>query len=319
VRERFINKTFNDEALELIEECDAVIEKYVEAGYELTVRQLYYQMIARDLFPDSWIDYAYNHRYGLDGDTKNTQKNYKRFAGLVSDARLAGLLDWEAIVDRVRATVTNPHYRDVDHLLKVAVNWFEIDKRSDQPVHLEVMCEKDAVAGILEPVASRWDLPFTACRGYASQSLFYRIGKRLEAALDGGQAVAILYFGDHDPSGLDMDRDIRKRLAQFAHYTPDSLTFIRLALTAEQIREYASPPNPAKVTDSRAKAYIELHGRESWELDALDPDVLVGLLDRMVRRIQDNGLWRAAVEREKELVSELKERVGYDAIERGDR
>ena len=106
----------------------------------------------------------------------------------------------------------------------------------------------------------------------------------------------MLYLGDHDPSGEDMVRDIRDRLTEFGVHDPDVR---KIALTMEQIRKHKPPPNPAKLTDSRAKGYIEKYGDQSWELDALPPRELNRLTEAAIRDVIDIDKYNAVIEEEK--------------------
>ena len=148
------------------------------------------------------------------------------------------------------------------------------------------------------------DVSFSANKGYASLSHIYSIAKTFEEIYDNGhhsgQTPVILYFGDHDPSGLDMDRDIIKRIESLSNLSFSSYDFDRLALTKEQIEKYDPPPNPAKITDSRAEAYIKRFGHVSWELDALEPSVLDDLCRNAILDFRDNEKWDAKVEKENE-------------------
>jgi hypothetical protein len=309
MKEIFKEKRFRDSSLGVILSAVKVLESYMASGYSVTVRQLYYQMIAKDLFPDSWIDAEYNSKNGLPPDTKNTVRSYSKFGNLISDARMAGLIDWDSIEDRIRKTVSNTHWVSHEQILKAAVDSWAIDKWANQDCHVEVLCEKDAVSGIIEPVCSRHDVSFTACRGYSSQSLMYRKGKQFKKLMDDGKCVVLLYFGDHDPSGLDMDRDILERLSEFSRYAKDSFVFLRVALSLDQIEEYNPPPNPAKATDSRFKAYQKRFGKESWELDALSPEVLEALVSSSIKAVRDESKWMEMVEKEEVTREELRRRV----------
>lgn len=311
MKEAFVDKTFRADTLEVIELCEAVLEEYAKEGYDLTLRQLYYQMIARDLFPASWVD--------VQTGTKNNQKNYNRLGSIVNDARLAGLMDWDMIVDRVRSTERNSHWAHPGAILKASARWFAIDKWQDQPVHVEVMCEKQALEGVLLPVCEELDIGFTSNRGYTSQSFMYRKGKELARRLEEEKEVVILYLGDHDPSGLDMDRDVHERLRMFAtkeffdDLDPEAVRLERIALTMPQIKKYQPPPNPAKTTDSRYAAYIRQHGDESWELDAIEPRALAKLVRRAVEALLDEDLWEQACEDERAMKEELEEMASkYD-------
>jgi len=295
VREAFITgKDFKRDALEIIERCNEILNEFAAQGIDLSLRGLYYRLVARGYIP-------------------NTDQSYKRIGNIVSDARLAGLIDWDRIIDRVRETVTPSHWDSPAEIVRVAARQFAIDKWENQPTRVEVIAEKDAVSSILEPVCRELDIPYTANRGYASSSLMYQrgkaLGKILRGSLErgGGQHVLVLYFGDHDPSGLDMDRDVEDRLRQFAKTSQctHELEVVRLALTWPQIEEYEPPPNPAKLSDSRAASYITRHGDESWELDALDPLVLTDLVRTHVLEVRDEELWNEAVSREDEMRSKL--------------
>lgn len=283
MREQFTEHEFGAASLGLIAICNHILEEYTAQGYDLSLRQLYYQLVATGRIP-------------------NTEESYKRIGRLVSDARLAGYLDWDHIVDRGRETV-EPGYWDGDNpinVLDAARRAIRIDKWSFQGTHVEVMAEKDAVSGILEPVCEKLEVPFTANRGYASQSLLYRRSQIIDEKLDEGKNVVILYLGDHDPSGLDMDRDIEERVLLFTRfmenaYDHEQIDVQRVALTKEQIRLYNPPPNPAKLTDSRAAAYVKRHGPKSWELDALEPRVLAKLVEEAVLEHRDEAKWQEAL------------------------
>jgi hypothetical protein len=114
-----------------------------------------------------------------------------------------------------------------------------------------------------------------------------------------GQAPLVIHLGDHDPSGIDMTRDNTERLEMFiSHHLGRTIEVRRIALNMNQIEEYSPPPNPAKVTDSRAAAYIGRFGNSSWELDALEPNVLDSLIENTILEYRDETLWREAETRE---------------------
>lgn len=273
----------------LIETANRVIDEYTAQGYELTLRQLYYQFVSRDIIP-------------------NTQSDYKNLGTLISDARLAGLIDWEAIVDRTRNVRTLSHWNHPADIIGAAAGQFHLDRWADQPYRPEVWIEKDALVGIFERVCTELDVPLFSCRGYTSQSEMWAAAQRLLGYQGCGQKPVIYHFGDHDPSGRDMSRDIKDRLLLF---TGGKFYFKRLALNMDQIEQYSPPPNPAKVTDSRAAAYIAEFGDESWELDALEPAVLEALVRDNVSRIMDRDRMSAAIDRQasaRNILGQLAER-----------
>jgi hypothetical protein len=167
------------------------------------------------------------------------------------------------------------------------------------------MVEKDALSGVLEPVASELDIAITANKGYSSSSTMYEIGKRLARYVQQGKEITILYLGDHDPSGIDMTRDVQDRLETYGSlYQP--LDVDRLALNWDQIEIWQPPENPAKETDSRFAAYMSQYGESSWELDAVEPVQLADLVRDAVIARRDDDLWDEAVEMESVMTEELR-------------
>lgn len=295
-------KKFNERDQLVIDRCVGVVDRYVAQNIRMTLRQLYYQMIARDLFPDTWIDAAYNQKQGLPPDTKNTIKNYSRLSKLISDARLAGLVDWDAIEDRGRQPQSASEWATISDLMESALAAFRLPRWADQPRYVELWVEKDALASVLWPIARRHHITLMVNKGYSSQSAMYASSQRFIAAEDEGKDGVLLYIGDHDPSGEDMVRDIQERMAMFK---VQNLDVRKIALTMAQIEEFNPPPNPAKVTDPRAKKYIEEHGDESWEVDALPPDQLTRLVDEEMEGLVEVELWNDVLARERELKEKL--------------
>jgi len=290
----YVDKNFRGDTRLIIDRANGIIEDYLADGYTLTLRQLYYQFVARDVFPDSWIDVNYNRKNSLPDDTKNTQKNYARLGGIINDARLAGLIDWESIEDRTRGVEGNSHWDTPADIIRSAAASYSIDKWATQDWRLEIWVEKEALTGIFDRVCRELDVPLLACRGYVSQSEMWRAAGRMKRWENDGFKTKILHFGDHDPSGLDMTRDIQERFQVFGAGTKIE----RLALNYDQVQQYNPPPNPAKATDSRFEAYQQEFGDESWELDALEPRVLVSLVQDGVFEHRDVDRWDDAVKRE---------------------
>jgi hypothetical protein len=255
-------------SMALVRQANAIIGEYQRRSFSLTLRQLYYQFVAR-------------------GFLRNSQKNYKRLGEIVNDARLGGLIDWNAIIDVTRYCRALPHWSDAGDIVASCAPSFHVDMWKHQEYRPEVWIEKDALVGIFTKVCNEFDVPLLSCRGYTSQSEMWRAGNRLQKYLREGKSPVVLHFGDHDPSGLDMSRDIADRLTMFMGGQEVS----RLALNMDQIDEYQPPPNPCKMTDSRAKWYLSEYGHESWELDALDPDVVDGLVRDFLAKLIDKEQW----------------------------
>lgn len=279
MKEIFIERNFRPDRMILIKAADRILNQYAELGIAVTLRTLYYRFVTRNL-------------------VANTEEDYTRVGALINHARLAGLIDWEHIVDRTRAVRSASHWDNPRGIIKSAARSYRVDSWEGQLYKPEVWIEKDAQAGVIEGVCDRLDVPWFSCRGYVSQSEMWSAGQRFREYHEGaGQQPIIFYLGDHDPSGLDMTRDIRERLSMFAGF---EVLVVRLALNMEQVIELDPPPNPAKLKDSRAGAYVREFGYDSWELDALEPDYIVDLVEEAVTGKVDGGAAKKALERQAE-------------------
>ena len=284
----YTHKNFRGSSLQVIDWANEIITEYAAQGFSLTLRQLYYQMVARGLIA-------------------NNQKSYKRIGGIIADARMAGLVDWLAIEDRTRALRGNTRWKDPQQIMESAIAGYQIDKWQNQHHRVEVWVEKDALTGVLAGICSELDIDFFSCRGYTSASEMWKAANRLGRYVRDGQDPVLLHFGDHDPSGIDMTRDIVERLDTF---TGTGHAVERVALNMDQIEQYDPPPNPAKLSDSRADGYIRVHGHDSWELDALEPLVIVELIEAETLRYRDEEAWAEMVEREEEERDRLRAAMG---------
>ena len=257
---------FRKQARLLIDTANSIIAEYQAEGYDLTLRQLYYQFVAR-------------------GIIRNTQKEYDKLGVIISKARLAGLIDWEAIIDRTRTVNGNNHFKNPGDILSAAARQYKLDTRATQKIYIEVWIEKEALLGVIEPICRQLDITYLACKGYYSQSAMWRAAQRIQAVQECAQEIVILHLGDHDPSGLDMTRDIEERLTLFGV----GVEVRRIALNMQQVEQYNPPPNFAKLSDTRASKYVDIYGNESWELDALDPKVITGLIKTAVDEYTDQN------------------------------
>lgn len=265
--------SFRGKSKKLIEVINGIIDEYIEQGFRLTVRQLYYQLVAR-------------------GHIENTELSYKRTTGLVNDARLAGLIDWDVIEDRTRAFIKRPRWDSGANILEDCAAQFHMDMWEGQDHRVFVIVEKEALAGVLEGVCNDLDTPLLAARGYPSGTVLREFAiSDVQTCMEAGQTPILLHLGDHDPSGIDMTRDLEERILLFSEVGDIQLT--RIALNMDQIKSQKPPPNPAKVTDSRFAKYRKKFGDKSWELDALSPDFLAGLVRFHTEKYIDKKLWSA--------------------------
>jgi len=305
--EKYQDFRFRKATHEVIEQANVVIDEFLAKGYDLTLRQLYYQFVARDLFPEErrWVLVRGKWVKNAEG-TKNAPPNYKWLGKSLNNGRLAGLVDWDAIKDRTRAMESNNHWDSPESLVDACAEQFAVNTRSDQEVHIEAWVEKEALIGVVERVCREIDIPWFACRGFVSQSAMYEAACRCRY-LGRSKSILILHLGDHDPSGVDMTRDNLDRMVMFGI----DLAVHRIALNMDQIEMYNPPHDPVKLTDSRSQPYIDKYGDESWELDALDPDVLSSLIrDEAAKHTDEDKRQARIVEQEegKEILTEVSAR-----------
>lgn len=287
---RYQDKNFHKRSLNIIAVANKIIDEYTAQGYILTLRQLYYQFVAR-------------------GFLENSLKSYNNLGNVISDGRLAGLIDWEAIEDRTRNLSKLGTWDSPAEILEQDSKVFKYDFWEKQPVYIEVWVEKEALVGVIERSAYKWRCPYFACRGYTSQSEAWNAGQRF---IGKAKLVKVIHLGDHDPSGIDMTRDNDERLKMFTtkselDYEYVDLEIIRVALNMPQVQQYNPPPNPAKITDTRFADYQRKFGDESWELDALDPRVIDELISNEITQYIDFDIWEEDKEREKKAKKRLSE------------
>lgn len=319
----YVPRKFQADSQAVIEQATAICEEY--AGLSLTLRQLYYQFVARGL-------------------VANNQRSYDRLGSIISDARLAGEFDWDHIVDRTRSLQKLPTWGSPAALVADAAKQFRTDLWAPQKRRVEVWIEKDAAIGVIERICDLNHVPYFSCRGYTSSTEMWNAANRVGEYLRNGEQTLLLHIGDHDPSGLDMTRDINDRLRTFIstdwanefmgfgthtrggirhsmlnHMSAAGNTGLsdhdvpwqvkRIALTVEQIEQYQPPPNYAKQSDSRFDAYMAATGLdESWELDALDPYVMEQLIQDEIDAFRDDEIF-AKAERAQEVDRQVLEAV----------
>jgi len=322
----------NRRKLEIINE---IIGEYQEQGYVLTLRQLYYQLVSRDIIPNALPEYA-------------------KVSKLLKEGRMAGIVDWDAIEDRLRKPHTPASWSSPKDILQACIQSFQLPRMKGQENYLEVWVEKDALSGVLKRVTEKYHVPILVNRGYSSASAMYDSYNRFKDAIEENQKCTILYLGDYDPSGIDMIRDIRDRVTEFLvgsevmrdifrghseyqkyydewfnecvnnqgldeddetieinafdEWLKLQFEIIPIALTLEQIQLYQPPPNPAKITDPRSGKFIAELGKTSWEVDALRPDVLNQLLEDEITVRINEGLYEEILNEEK---GHIKTLIGF--------
>lgn len=283
-------KNMRTETIVLLNKVVSIVEEYNQQGYRMTLRQLYYQLVSRDVIPNKTAEYA-------------------KLSRLLTNARMTGLVDWDFIEDRVRTIKMPSQWSDIQDLVASAISSYRRVRWADQDYYIEVIVEKNALIGVLERVTIKYHVSIFPNVGYGSTTVIHELALRMKDKESDGKKCLLLYFGDHDPSGEDMVRDISERLDTFGA----TVEIIKVGLTMEQITQYNPPPNPAKMTDPRANNYVAEHGSSSWELDALPPNVLVQLLSSAIEERLDMAKYEAVIaieDTEKEQLRELAEGIG---------
>ena len=270
---------------ELLSHILTVVRHYQQINIRLTNRGLYYKLVKANIIP-------------------NFIEVYKRLCTFFTDGRYAGIIDWEAIEDSGRVVERKAHWDNIASIVDSAIDQYRLPRWSDQDYYVELYCEKQAMENTLRPVADKYHIYFGFNKGYSSAATIYELANRLNEQIQDGKNTVVLYLGDHDASGLDMIRDIRERVVEFLTKgdnpveEPVAFEILPLALTMEQIKQYGPPPNPAKQKDPRAKWYIKQFGNISWELDALDPEVLQAIAEQGILKYLDMEKYNKWIERE---------------------
>ena len=279
-------------AEELTDQITRVVDYYESIDIKLTNRQLYYQLVGKDFIP-------------------NAHEVYKRICTFLTDLRYAGIIDWTAIEDKARVPKKPSEWENISSIIKAATRQYRLPRWDDQQYYVEMYCEKEAGVNVLETISEKYHMYFGFNKGYSSASAMYDLAQRVKDKIEEDKDVIILYFGDHDPSGLDMIRDINERITEFLtdgeYYTEPNFKVVPVSLTMDQINIYKPPPNPAKITDPRAKWYIKQFGKVSWELDAIDAIELRNIAEEAVLEYIDMDKYNSWIAREKKEIKLLSD------------
>lgn len=265
-----------------IELANKVNEILSEYNVPLTLRQIYYRLVAVGLM--------------------NAQKVYSNLSGKLSRLREQGLVPWEDIVDLKRQPEKEPSWTNPEEFFGDVSQWYKRDLQQEQPKYIEVWCEK-AVA--IDHIINKYDVSLLAGGGYRSSSALYEASKRFKRQ---HKPVVILYLGDFDPSGLDIERDTETRMQEIFGIEVDVQ---RVLLLPKDITEFRLLPSPVKPADPRTSAYIKkYHFQDVFELDALSPEIIAKKLEKAICRNMNMKLYKiqlARWEEDKEEVAEFIE------------
>ena len=269
---------------EIVEEALEVFKQYDSA---LTLRQLYYRLVSKHLFP-------------------NTINCYKRLSRVMVKAREQGDVPVNCLEDRSRRILGrgDTGYASAEEFLrrriaglKESYKEFTMPMWDDQPNYVLVSLEKDALSRLVSDIANQYSVRTFPTRGYPSFTYVNRMATYIRNRLKDKPTV-VLYFGDFDPSGIDIERDLDDRLTK---YDAGDFKVRRVALTKDQIEQYSLPPMPVKRSDARSEGFMESYGDQSVELDALDPNTLKFMVAQSIAGNIDLDLWRKKEERIEDL------------------
>ena len=242
----------------------------VQEQHPMTVRQVFYQAVSRGLVPKTEVAYQ------------------TVVVRLLVRLRKQGRMPYGWIVDETRWVRKPVSFTGLDAALQHVVEYYRRDLWAEAPVHVEIWCEKEALAGVLYEETYRFDVPLMVTKGYPSHSFLYGAAQDI---LRRGKPTFLYYFGDYDPTGKDIPRYIETTLRELAPSA--EIHFERVAVTPEQIVDWNLPTRPTKKTDTRAKRFGD---ERSVELDAIPPDMLRGLVQECIcRHIDKKYLERMAV------------------------
>lgn len=251
------------------------IREFAKENKPITVRQAYYQLKVLELVKE--------------GD-------YHRVVRLLTKMRMSGIIPMEWIVDDTRHPEKTPSWETIGEIIDAAIDQYRSDWQIDQPIYIEVWLEKRTLRRIFYPITNHYDVYLCVGGGYQSLDMIRTAAERIKQRLEKGQKVIILYFGDLNPSGKDIPRDIVKRLSLLGV----NVELKEIALTKQDITDFKLPRNPTAKKDARIKWFHEKYGIDySVELDALPPQVLREKIERSIRGHLDLYKLSEHIERDK--------------------
>lgn len=213
-----------------------------------------------------------------------TEGEYKQtIIRLLTEMRKEKELPWQWLADNTRWQRKPDTATGLLAMLDNTARCYRRALWDEQPHYVEIWLEKDALAGVIYDETEPWDVPLMVSRGYSSYSF---LASAADAIRGIGKPTYLYYFGDHDPSGVNIPQVIERQLRDLAHGV--EIHFSRQAVTEEQISRWNLPTRPTKKTDSRAKSFRG----ESVEVDAIPPATLRALVRRCILRHIDDDTYQ---------------------------
>lgn len=273
-------------SLDLLAQVQKIIESY---NFALTLRQIYYQLVAKQIIP-------------------NQQKYYVKLSRLCVIGRDEGMLEEDAFADRLREIDKPDSWTDLSDFMGTVNNAYKKDKWNDQDKYIEIWTEKDALRGVIAPVTHHFDVGLLVVRGQVSRTAIYEAYVRFIEKMQEGKECYLFYFGDFDPSGMSIYFSLIERLREHDDGYGERINFQRIALTPQQIADYNLPQDPAKQSDPSYKSFIAEYGDNVVELDSLPPDALRDLIRNCIEVNIDNAVLAQVQE------TEQKEKIRLDEL-----
>ena len=256
---------------QLIDRAVAVLE----AEHPMTVRQLFYRLVSA-------------------GEIPNDRASYQLVSRLMTKARDDGRCEFDWIVDRSRPEYAPCVFADATEYARVMKRGYRKDYWKTQPWYVELWVEKDAIIGSIQDVTDDLGIVVRVGRGFLSTTKAHEIAEHFGSvrSSDLDKPINIFYLGDHDPSGRDIERDLKERIRG---YMASGFDLTRLAIHKADIRKFHLPPLKIKSSDSRSESFRKRHGEQCVELDALPPTELRRRIRDAVEHCIDSELWDRAV------------------------
>ncbi len=241
----------------------------LDAERPMTVRQLFYRLVSA-------------------GAIRNAQTEYKRLGAVMTRIREAGDVPRTWLVDHTRATLKPSSWSGLADFSESVRTCYRKDFWASMPHHVELFVEKDAVAGTVQPITVENDVAIRVCRGYASISF---AGEIADEWTQIEKPIFAYYLGDFDPSGFDLERDLRDKLGRYSGlpiwtYEPPGqepcyvdnahrfVSWVRLGVTEADFVDHDLVRIPVKRSDNRAAGFIQEYGTDCAEIDAIPPSEL---------------------------------------------
>lgn len=259
-------------SLMLIEQVQKIIDSY---NFSLTIRQIYYQLVAKQVF-------------------SNIQANYRKLSRVCVAGRNEGILPEEGFADRLRAVDKPGAWLDLNEFMQTVKRSYNKDKWQNQPKYLEIWTEKDALRSVLTEITYQYDVSLMVARGQLSRTALYEASERYKSKAD--KECYLYYCGDFDPSGLSIYNSIKERLEKFGVF----INYKRIALDQEQIEKYKLPSDPGKRSDPNYEKFVNLYGDMVVELDSLPPNILRDIIKNCITKNIDSGLLAQVQKKETE-------------------